>query len=38
MTDTGIGELDELLRGLLPEDAWHAFGGNRRDLSGVFFR
>jgi protoporphyrinogen oxidase len=38
MTETGIVDLDGLLRGLLPEDEWHNFGGNRRDLSGVFFQ
>ncbi len=38
MTETGIAELDGLLRGLLPEGDWHHFSGNRRDLSGVFFQ
>ena len=38
MTETGIPDLDQLLTGLLPEDKWHRFAGNKRDLSGVYFQ
>jgi protoporphyrinogen oxidase len=38
MTETGIADLDALLRGLLPEDKWHNFGGRERDLSGIVFQ
>src|SRR5262249_57809697 len=38
MTETGIAELDGLLRGLLPDDYWHNFSGSRRDLSGMVFQ
>jgi protoporphyrinogen oxidase len=38
MTETGIANLDALLRGLLPDDEWHNFSGSERDLSGIVFQ
>lgn len=37
LCETGIGELDQLLFGLLPEDEWQILEGNRRDLAGAWF-
>ncbi|SRR5579884_326579 len=37
MTETGIPDLDALLRGLLPPDEWIHLAGAARDLSGLYF-
>jgi len=38
MYETGIGPLDALLFGLLPELEWQLLEGNKRDLAGLFYR
>ncbi len=37
MIDSGIADLDEFQRSLLPEDQWHVLDGLRHDGSGAFF-
>lgn len=37
MYETGIGELDDLLFGLLPKDDWQVLEGTGRDLAGLVF-
>lgn len=36
-SETGIYELDRILRGLLPEEKWFQLQGKKRDLAGIFF-
>jgi protoporphyrinogen oxidase len=38
ITETGVADIDELYRGLLPEREWVFLEGARRDLSGLFYR
>lgn len=35
--DTGIEELDAVIRGVLPEAQWHKLEGNRKDIAGIFW-
>lgn len=36
--ETGFPEFDELLHGLLPENAWHVLPDNRKDVVGLYWR
>lgn len=38
MYETGVAALDDLLFGLLPEQAWQILDGPRRDLAGLYFQ
>ncbi|WP_221048113.1 NAD(P)-binding protein [Methylogaea oryzae] len=38
ITETGISAVDEMFFELLPFDQWHCLSGERRDLSGLFFK
>ncbi len=37
LLETGIDDLDRLLRSLLPEEEWQVLEGDKRDLAGVYF-
>lgn len=36
--ETGIAELDGVVRGVLPEHDWHVYADNEKDIAGIFWR
>ncbi len=36
--ETGIAELDRIIRAILPEKEWHIFPDNEKDIAGIFWR